>query len=138
MKSPSDEIDKVFEQTLAGGGIVVKQRLVNQRVAPNPMETRGVVADYNKANKSLTVWCSSQNPHILRNILAAAIGHPQHQVRVIVPEVCGAFRCKIYIYPEEMIPSFASMKLGRSVKWNENHTRNLAFTIHGRDQTDYV
>lgn len=138
MKPPTDEIDKVFEQTLAGGGIVVKQRLVNQRVAPNPMETRGVVADYNKASKSLTVWCSSQSPHILRNILAAAIGHPQHQVRVIVPEVGGAFGCKIDIYPEEMIASFASMKLGRSVKWSEDRSENLAVTIHGRDQTDYV
>src|SRR5437879_3609532 len=66
---PTDEIDKVFEQTKADGGIIVKTRLVNQRLAPVPMETRGVVAEYNKANKSLTVWSSSQIPHLLRNIL---------------------------------------------------------------------
>src|SRR5690348_5740322 len=70
MHPPTDEIDKVFEQTLADGGIVIKQRMVNQRLAPNAMETRGVVADYNKSSKTLTVWASSQNPHILRNILA--------------------------------------------------------------------
>ncbi|HEV7234982.1 MAG TPA: molybdopterin cofactor-binding domain-containing protein, partial [Ktedonobacteraceae bacterium] len=87
MHPPTDEIDKVFAQTQADGGVVVKARLMNQRLAPASMETRGVVAQYTKSNKSLTVWSSSQIPHILRNILAATVGLPQHQVRVIVPEV---------------------------------------------------
>jgi hypothetical protein len=91
MHPPTDEIDKVFEQTLADGGVVVKQRMVNQRVAPVPMETRGVVAEYRKSDKTLTVWSSSQIPHLLRNILGALVGLPQHQVRVIVPEVGGGF-----------------------------------------------
>src|SRR6266567_2605416 len=68
---PTDDIDKVFEQTLADGGVVVKQRMVNQRLAPAAMETRGVVAEYRKADKTLTIWSSSQIPHLLRNILAA-------------------------------------------------------------------
>ena len=138
MSPPTDEIDKVFQQTLADGGVVVKQRLVNQRVAPVPMETRGVVADYRKAGKSLTVWSSSQIPHLLRNILAALVGLPQHQVRVIVPEVGGGFGCKLNIYPEEMVASFASMRLGLPVKWIEDRSENLAATIHGRDQVDYI
>ncbi len=138
MHPPTDEIDKVFEQTLADGGIVVKQRMVNQRLAPNAMETRGVVADYNKSSKTLTVWASSQNPHILRNILAALIGHPQHQVHVIVPEVGGGFGSKIDVYPEEMIASVAARKLGRPVKWIEDRSENIAVTVHGRDQVDYV
>src|SRR6266699_3129708 len=86
MHPPTDEIDKVFEQTLAEGGVVVKQRIVNQRVAPVPMETRGVLAEYRKSDKTLTVWSSSQIPHLLSNILSALVGLPQHQVRVIVPE----------------------------------------------------
>lgn len=135
---PSDEMDKIFEQTKADGGIVVKTRLVNQRLAPVSMETRGVVADFRKANKTLTVWCSSQNPHILRNILSAQVGLPQHQVRVIVPEVGGGFGSKIDIYPEEMIAAFATMQLGRPVKWIEDRSENLAVTVHGRDQLDYV
>ena len=138
MHPPTDEIDKVFEQTVADGGIVVKQRMVNQRLAPNSIETRGVVADYNKSSKTLTVWASSQNPHILRNILAALIGHPQHQVRVIVPEVGGGFGSKIDVYPEEMIASVAARKLGRPVKWIEDRSENIAVTVHGRDQVDYV
>lgn len=138
MHPPTDEIDKVFAQTQADGGIIVKTRMVNQRLAPASMETRGVVAEYRKAGKNLTVWSSSQIPHLLRNILAALVGLPQHQVRVIVPEVGGGFGAKLNIYPEEMVAAFASMKTGRAVKWIEDRSENLAVTIHGRDQVDYV
>lgn len=135
---PSDDIDKVFQQTKADGGVVVKQRLVNQRVAPISMETRGVLAEYRKAGKTLTVWSSSQIPHLLRNILSALLGLPQHQVHVIVPEVGGGFGCKLNVYPEELIAAFASMKTGLPVKWIEDRSENLAATIHGRDQVDYI
>src|SRR6266566_4744741 len=138
MHPPTDEIDKVFEQTLAEGGVVVKQRIVNQRVAPVPMETRGVLAEYRKSDKTLTVWSSSQIPHLLRNILSALVGLPQHQVRVIVPEVGGGFGSKLNVYPEEMIAAFATMKLGRPVKWIEDRSESLAATIHGRDMVEYV
>ncbi|QBD78014.1 xanthine dehydrogenase family protein molybdopterin-binding subunit [Ktedonosporobacter rubrisoli] len=138
MHPPTDEIDKVFEQTKADGGIVRSLRLINQRLAPASMETRGVVADFNKASKSLTVWSSSQIPHLLRNNLAAIVGLPQHQVRVIVPEVGGGFGSKLNIYPEEMLASFASMKLGHPIKWIEDRSENLAVTVHGRDQVDYI
>ncbi len=76
------------------------------------METRGVVAEYRKANKTLTIWSSSQIPHLLRNILSATVGLPQHQVRVIVPEVGGGFGSKLNVYPEELLAAFASMKTG--------------------------
>jgi len=138
MHPPTDEIDKVFEQTLADGGVVVKQRMVNQRLAPAAMETRGVVAEYRKADKTLTIWSSSQIPHLLRNILAAQVGLPQHQVRVIVPEVGGGFGSKLNVYPEEIVAAFAAMKTGHPVKWIEDRSENLAVTIHGRDQVDYV
>ncbi|MHB8595214.1 MAG: xanthine dehydrogenase family protein molybdopterin-binding subunit [Ktedonobacteraceae bacterium] len=134
----TEEIDKVFADTQANGGIVVKTRLVNQRLAPAPMETRGVVAEFRKAGKTLTVWSSSQIPHLLRNILAATVGLPQHQVRVIVPEVGGGFGCKLNVYPEELVAAYATMKTGRAVKWIEDRSENLAATIHGRDQIDYV
>ncbi len=135
---PTDEIDKVFAQTLADGGVVVKERLVNQRLAPVAMETRGVVAEMRKVDRTLTVWSSSQNPHLLRNILSAQVGLPQHQVRVIVPEVGGGFGSKINIYPEEPMVAFAAMRTGHPVKWIEDRSENLAVTIHGRDQVDYV
>lgn len=134
----STEIDKVFAQTQADGGIVFKARFVNQRLAPMPMETRGVVAQYSKAEKKLTVWSSSQIPHLLRNLLASQLGLPQHQVHVIVPEVGGGFGCKLNVYPEELAAAFATMRLGHPVKWIEDRSENLAVTIHGRDQLDYV
>jgi carbon-monoxide dehydrogenase large subunit len=134
----SEEIDKVFAQTQADGGVIVKTRLINQRLAPVSLETRGVIADYRKADKSLTVWSSSQIPHLLRNILASQVGLPQHQVRVIVPEVGGGFGSKLNIYPEEMVAAFATMQIGRPVKWIEDRSENLSVTVQGRDQIDYV
>jgi carbon-monoxide dehydrogenase large subunit len=134
----STDIDKIFAQTKADGGVTIKARLVNQRVAPAPMETRGVVAEYRKSTKTLTIWSSSQIPHLLRNILAATVGLPQHQVRVIVPEVGGGFGCKLNVYPEELLAAFASMKTGLPVKWIEDRSENLAVTVHGRDQVDHI
>ncbi|GCE12608.1 xanthine dehydrogenase family protein molybdopterin-binding subunit [Tengunoibacter tsumagoiensis] len=138
MHPPSKEIDRIFAETQAAGGVIVKTRLINQRVAPVSMETRGVVADYRKADQSLTIWSSSQIPHLLRNILAVQIGLPQHKVRVIVPEVGGGFGSKLNVYPEEMLAAFASMQTGHPVKWIEDRSENLAVTVHGRDQIDYV
>ena len=102
--------------------MVVKGRFINQRLSPASIETRGVVADYNKGSRNLTLWSSSQIPHILRNILAATVGLPQHQVRVIVPEVGGGFGSKLNVYPEELVTAYASMKLGRPVKWIEDRS----------------
>src|SRR5258708_6410090 len=138
MHPATEEIDKVFEQTKADGGVVVKQRIVNQRLAPTAIETRGVVAEFRKADKKLTVWSSSQIPHLLRDILSATVGLPQHQVRVIVPEVGGGFGSKLNVYPEELVAAYAAMKLGRPIKWIEDRSEALAATIHGRDQVDYV
>ncbi|GHO67521.1 aldehyde dehydrogenase [Ktedonobacter sp. SOSP1-52] len=138
VKPPTDEIDKVFAETKANGGITLKFRLINQRLAPASMETRGVLAEYRKANKTLTVWSSSQIPHLLRNILASQLNLPQHQLRVIVPEVGGGFGSKLNVYPEETLAAYISMQLGRPIKWIEDRSENLATTVHGRDQVDYV
>jgi len=97
-----------------------------------------VVAEFRKADKTLTVWSSSQIPHLLRDILSATVGLPQHQVRVIVPEVGGGFGSKLNVYPEELVAAYAAMKLGRPIKWIEDRSEALAATIHGRDQVDYV
>ncbi|GLV56423.1 aldehyde dehydrogenase [Dictyobacter sp. S3.2.2.5] len=134
----SEAIDKAFAETVANGGVIVKERFVNQRLAPSPMETRGVVAEFRKSDKSLNLWSSSQIPHLLRNYLAEQLGLAQHQVRVIVPEVGGGFGCKLNIYPEEALAAFAAMKTGRPVKWIEDRDENLAATIHGRDQVNYI
>jgi carbon-monoxide dehydrogenase large subunit len=134
----TDEIDQVFAQTVAEGGIVVGARLVNQRLIPSPMETRGVVAEFRKADKTLTMWSSTQLPHVLRNYLAEQLGLLQHQLRVIAPEVGGGFGCKQDIYPEEALVAFAAMQTGRPVKWIEDRSESFTATVHGRGQVDYI
>src|SRR5437899_11763648 len=134
----ADEIDKVFAQTVAEGGIVVKARLVNQRLIPSPMETRGVVAEFREADKTLTMWSSTQLPHVLRNYLAEQLGLLQYQLRVIAPEVGGGFGCKQDIYPEEALVAFAAMQTGHPVKWIEDRRESFTSTIHGRGQVDYI
>lgn len=138
MHPSTEEIDKVFAATLAQGGIIARGRIANQRVAPSPMETRGVVAEYRKADQMLHLWSSSQIPHLLRNYLAEQLQLPQHQVQVTVPEVGGGFGCKLNIYPEEALAAFAAIQTGHAVKWIEDRDENLAATIHGRDQINYV
>ncbi len=135
---PTEDIDKVFADTVANGGVIVKGRFVNQRVAPSPMETRGVIAEYRKSDKMLNIWSSSQIPHLLRNYLAEQMKLPQHQVRVIVPEVGGGFGCKLNIYPEEALAAFAAMQTGKPVKWIEDRSESFSSTIHGRDQVNYI
>lgn len=112
---------------------VIAQRFVNQRLIPNPMETRGAVADYNPNTGELTLWVTSQNPHIHRVILSGVLGIPEHRLRVISPEVGGGFGSKIFVYPDEAIAAFCSRELGRPVKWIEDRKENYLVTAHGRD-----
>lgn len=113
---------------------VLRQRLVNQRLAPVSMETRGVIASYSPGEDTLTVWSSTQIPHILKTQLALMTGTDEARCRVITPEVGGGFGSKLNVYGEEAVASFVSKKLGRPVKWIEGRRENFVATIHGRDQ----
>ncbi len=117
---------------------VVNARLVNQRLAPIAMETRGVVAEYLPGENRLTVWSSTQIPHLLKTQISLMVGLPETAVRVITPEVGGGFGSKLNVYREEgLIPALA-MKLGKPVKWVETRRENIAATIHGRDTINYL
>src|SRR5579863_1523487 len=113
---------------------VIKQRFINQRLAPVSMETRGVIASYSPGEDSLTVWSSTQIPHILKTQLAIMNGVDEARCRVIAPEVGGGFGSKLNVYGEEGMASFASRKLGKPVKWIEGRRENIQATVHGRDQ----
>lgn len=114
----------------------VEDTFVSQRQSPSPMETRGVVADYRRGR--LTVWSSTQSPHILRTTLAELLGLAESRVRVITPSVGGGFGAKVYQYPEEIVVSWLSMQLGRPVKWIEDRFENLVSSIHAREQLTTV
>ncbi|MEP6871775.1 MAG: molybdopterin cofactor-binding domain-containing protein [Anaerolineaceae bacterium] len=127
-------IDKAF----AEADFVLSQRMMNHRLAPSPIEPRGVVAHYEPGKDSLTIWSSTQNPHILKTFIAALTGTPDNQVRAIAPEVGGGFGCKINIYGEDYVAAALSKRLGKPLKWIEDRSEAFQATIHGRDIIGYV
>ncbi len=126
------------EEAFKKADVIVKERLINQRLAPVTMEPRGVVATYRMPDNELVVWCSTQTPHGLRTLLANMLRVPENQTRVIAPEVGGGFGCKIDLYAEDGLVGYLAKKTGRPVKWIEGRRENIAATIHGRDQIDDV
>ena len=118
--------------------VAVEERIVQQRLLPTAMEARAAVASYNKSSGQLTLWVTSQNPHIHRFLCSVMLRLPEHRLRVIAPEVGGGFGSKIPAYPDEALVSLAAMDLGRPVKWAEDRSENYKSTIHGRDHVEYV
>jgi carbon-monoxide dehydrogenase large subunit len=112
---------------------VIRQRILNQRLIPVPIEPRGALAEYRPGEQQLTVWSATQIPHLLRTQIAAMLSIPETQVRVIAPEVGGGFGSKLNVYPEEALVAYLAMKTGHPVKWIESRRENFQATIHGRD-----
>lgn len=113
---------------------VVRQRFVHQRLAPIAIEPRGVLARYLPGEKELTVWSSTQIPHLLKTQLSLMLNLPENRVRVIAPEVGGGFGSKLNVYREEALIGYLALKLNRPVKWIEGRRENIQTTIHGRGQ----
>jgi carbon-monoxide dehydrogenase large subunit len=139
--------NEAFHWTVAGGDvdaafkkaeIVVKERIVQQRLIPNAMEPRAALAQWSGASGELTLWNTTQNPHILRFLCSVVTGVPENKLRVIAPEVGGGFGSKIAAYPADFITCFCAMKLTRPVKWTETRSENYQATTHGRDHIQEV
>uniref|UniRef100_A0A7C5Y7W5 Aldehyde oxidase/xanthine dehydrogenase a/b hammerhead domain-containing protein n=1 Tax=Caldiarchaeum subterraneum TaxID=311458 RepID=A0A7C5Y7W5_CALS0 len=126
------------EKAFATADVVVKRRYVNQRYAPTPIEGRGVVADFAPARGELTVWDSTQFPHVLQTYLSQALNYPENKIRVIAPDVGGGFGPKSSVWPEELATIQLAMKLGRPVKWVETRTEHMLICGHERQQVHYV
>jgi aerobic carbon-monoxide dehydrogenase large subunit len=113
--------------------------LVNNRLAPNPMEPRAAVGDYDSGTESFTLYTTSQNPHVARLVLSAFIGiAPEHKLRVIAPDVGGGFGSKIFIYAEETVCVWAARKVGRAVKWTSDRSEAFLSDAHGRDHLTHA
>ena len=130
--------DTAINEAFAKAEVVISQRMVNQRLAPSAMEPRGVLAHYEAGKGTMTIWSSTQNPHILRTFIAALTGLGQDQVRAIAPEVGGGFGCKINIYGEEYVAAAISKRLEMPIKWTEDRSEAFVATIHGRDILGYI
>ena len=113
---------------------VVGHRYHVQRLAPAPMEGRGLVAQYDKDQNILTVWDSTQHPHSIKAHLARLFRRAEEKVRVIAPDVGGGFGEKGGLFPEEVVVPYLAMRLGRPVKWVEDRQENMV-AFHGRGHT---
>ncbi len=137
--------NKVHEWSLGGGDldaawaeadVVVERRIVNHRTSGGAIECRGAVADYRAG--SLTLWTSTQIPHLVRLQLAGMLGIAEDHLRVVAPEVGGGFGSKLNVYAEEALLSSLSRRLGQPVKWVETRSEHMSASIHGRDQIDFA
>ncbi|MEY2517025.1 MAG: aerobic carbon-monoxide dehydrogenase large subunit, partial [bacterium] len=124
------------DAAIAEADVVIERRIVNHRTAGAAIEPRGCIAEYRQG--SLTVWSSTQVPHLLRLFYAVQMGIAEDHVRVIAPEVGGGFGSKLQICAEETLCAWASKQLSRPVKWIETRSENMAVSHHGRDQVDHV
>lgn len=128
-KVSSGDVGRAFQEA----DVVIRQRMVNHRLIPNAMEPRSCVAAYNRGSGDLTIWMTSQNPHIHRVLLSGILGIPEHRLRIIAPEVGGGFGSKIPCYADEAVVAFCAMQTGHPVKWGEDRRENYLATAHGRD-----
>ena len=136
-----DQGSNVSLRTVNGGGDldgafaqadhVVRQTYQVQRLAPAPMEPRGLIADYDSQADLLTVWDSTQHPHEVREHLVHLLGRTEESIRVIAPDVGGGFGEKASLFPEEVVIPYLSILLGRPIKWTENRQENMT-AFHGR------
>ena len=117
---------------------VLSFRLVEPRLVPNAMEPRAVTASYERGVNELTLWLSTQAPHMERRAVAGVLGIPENKIRVLSRDVGGGFGAKIDTYPETVIAAAMSMRLNRIVRWVEERQEEFTSTIHGRGEVQYV
>ncbi|CAM3017716.1 xanthine dehydrogenase family protein molybdopterin-binding subunit [Saccharomonospora xinjiangensis] len=125
------------DDTFADCDVVVTRTIVNQRVAPAPLEGRGAACVWG-ADGRLTMWLSTQNAHFARSALAKGLGLDAAQVRVVTPDVGGGFGAKIGADPEVVLLAWAARRAGRPVRWVESRSENLTAMTHGRAQRNTI
>ena len=126
------------DAAFAAAEVVVQDTIIQQRLVPNAMEPRSAVASWLASMGELTIWSTTQNPHIVRFLCSLVTGVAEHKIRIIAGEVGGGFGSKIPVYADEMIAAFCAMRLNRPVKWTETRSENFQATIHGRDHIEHV
>jgi carbon-monoxide dehydrogenase large subunit len=121
------------EATLAGSAVVVERAFRTNRQTAAPLEGRGGVADWNPAERKLTLWSGTQVPHLARHGLAGILGLAENRVRVVASDVGGGFGVKAILYPEDVALCLLAIRLGRPVKWVEQRREGFLASAHARD-----
>jgi carbon-monoxide dehydrogenase large subunit len=130
---------KAADAAIKAAHHVTKLDLVNNRLVPNAIEPRAAIGEYDAGTDSLTLWNTTQNPHVARLVISAFVGMaPEHKLRVIAPDVGGGFGSKIFIYPEEVVCLWASRRVGRPVKWVAERSEAFLADAHGRDHVTHA
>lgn len=124
-----DKTARVFDSA----EVTVKQDMLYPRVHPCPLETCGCVASYDKIKGDLTVYITSQAPHVVRTVVGLLSSIPESKIRIISPDIGGGFGNKVGVYPGYVCAIAASIVLGRPVKWIESRAENLTTTAFARD-----
>ncbi|GLQ07087.1 xanthine dehydrogenase family protein molybdopterin-binding subunit [Sneathiella chinensis] len=128
-------VDAAFEKAAH----VTRMDLVNNRLAPNPMEPRAALGEYDPGTDELTLYTTSQNPHVARLILSAFVAiAPENKLRVVAPDVGGGFGSKIFVYAEETTTVWAARKLNRPIKWTADRSEAFLTDAHGRDHVTHA
>ena len=127
LRQRAGDLDGAFAQA----DRVVRQRYVVQRIVPAPLETRGVLAQYQPQGDLLTVWNATQAPHRVKHFLVHLLQRPAQTVRVVAPDVGGSFGVKDCLFPEDVLIPYLAMRLRRPVKWIEERRENM-LAYHGR------
>jgi carbon-monoxide dehydrogenase large subunit len=113
--------------------VTVKETMTYQRVHPSPIETCGCVASFNKVTGELTVYMTTQAPHIVRTVVSLLSGIAESKIHIISPDIGGGFGGKVGVYPGYVIATVASIVIGRPVKWIEDRIEHLSTTAFARD-----
>jgi carbon-monoxide dehydrogenase large subunit len=124
------DVDRAF----SSADLIVDERLYHPRITAVPIEPRGVLAYRDAESGLLVVWSSTQNPYLVRDAVATALGLPAEQVRVLAPDVGGGFGPKGAVYHEELLVPAVALRLGRPVKWVEGRREHFVATGHDREQ----
>jgi len=126
------DVDAAF----SGAPVVLERTYRQQRLIPCAMEPRSVVAQW--IGEDLTLWSATQIPHVVRVMTALTLGIPEHNIRVVAPDVGGGFGSKLQVTAEEMLAVLVGRKVGKAVKWTESRTEGNMTVHHGRDQWQRV
>ena len=127
------DVDRAFKEA----DYVIKDSLKSHRYTGVPIEPRAYVADYDRANGKLTLYATTQQPHPLRTTLAAALDIPENNIRVIQPDVGGAFGVKTPPYQEEILLPILAISTGKPVKWVEERRENFLAGGHAREMVHH-
>ncbi|MGB9344594.1 MAG: xanthine dehydrogenase family protein molybdopterin-binding subunit, partial [Ilumatobacteraceae bacterium] len=133
-----EETDGAVQKAFDEAAYTVSERYVQQRLIPMAMEPRAVVSIPQPFGGDVTLYSSTQIPHVLKVMIAVTLGVPEHQLRVVAPAVGGGFGAKLDVYAEELLCVALSRKHGVPVRWNETRSENTVATIQGRGQIQHI